>query len=258
MTTPAPIVSANGPTRSVELPDSLALNSQGTIVRTVSLRWALFVSVASLLLPWRVRRWVMRTFCGYVIARDARIGLSIIACPALHLGSAARIGHFNVIKGMRVELGECATIGDLNWIAALPSGHPRHFDNETTRDPALILERHAALTSRHFVDCSNRVHIGEFSTIAGVHSQILTHAIDLGRNLQVSAPARIGRYCFVGTGCVILKGAQLPDRSILAAHSSLVRDHTESLMLYSGVPASPVKKLDADMAYFHRVHGFVD
>ena len=157
-----------------------------------------------------------------------------------------------------LEMGESASIGDFNWIAGLPLESPKHFASEIGRDPVLCLGRHAALTSRHFLDCSNRIDIGEFATIAGARSQILTHAIDLRANRQVSAPVSIGRSCFVGTGCVMLKGARLPECSVLAAGSSLARAHDETFTLYSGVPAMPVKALERDSAYFSRVRGFVD
>jgi carbonic anhydrase/acetyltransferase-like protein (isoleucine patch superfamily) len=74
----------------------------------------------------------------------------------------------------------------------------------------------------------------------------------------VSAAVRIGRYCFVGTGSVLLKGSELPDCSVLAAGSSLSHAFDEAFMLYSGVPAKPVKPLDRDAEYFRRARGFVD
>jgi carbonic anhydrase/acetyltransferase-like protein (isoleucine patch superfamily) len=224
----------------------------------VSVRFALVVSTLSLLLPWPIRRWLLNTLCNYSIARDARIGLSILGCTSLQMGASSRIGHFNVVKGIRVTLGESALIGELNWISGLPAGHSRHFREETERLPALTVDRHAALTSRHYIDCSNLVHIGEFTTVAGTRSQILTHAIDFRRNRQLSAPVRIGRYCFVGTGCVILKGSLLPDYSVLAASSCLSRGFEETFGLYSGVPATHVRALDRDALYFHRQQGFVD
>jgi acetyltransferase-like isoleucine patch superfamily enzyme len=61
----------------------------------------------------------------------------------------------------------------------------------------------------------------------------------------------------VGTGCVVLKGARLPDCSVLAAGSSLARPFEETFTLYSGVPAAPVKALDRGCAYFSRATGFV-
>lgn len=219
---------------------------------------ALCISGVSLVFPWAMRRWLLNTVCRYSIARDARIGYSLIGCPFLRMGSSARIGHFNVIKGVEVEMGDCASIGDFNWISGLPLQSRRHFLTEADRRPVLKMDEHAALTSRHFVDCSNLVHIGEFSIVAGVRSQILTHGVDLKNNKQASASVRMGRFCFIGTGCVLLKGSRLPDYSVLAAHSSLVRDFDESFTLYSGVPAAPVKTLDRDAAYFNRTQGFVD
>jgi acetyltransferase-like isoleucine patch superfamily enzyme len=221
-------------------------------------RWALLVSALALVLPSGLRRVLLNTLCGYEIARGARVGRSFIGVPSLKLGAGARIGHFNVIKGIPVQLGDHAGIGDFNWISGLPPGTTRHFAGETDRDPRLVIGQHASLTSRHYIDCSNRVEIGEFSTVAGARSQILTHAIDLRSNRQVSAPASIGRYCFVGTACVVLKGARLPDYSVLAAHSSLARAFDETHTLYSGVPATAVKPISPDAGYFHRTRGFVD
>jgi len=218
---------------------------------------ALIVSGIALILPWVLRRWLLRVFCGYSFAEGARIGCSLIGCSSLRMGPSSRIGHFNVVKGARVDLGELATIGDFNWISGLSPGNRKHFTEETGRDPAFIMGRHAALTSRHYIDCSNRVDIGEFATVAGARSQILTHAIDFKRNRQVSAPVRVGRYCFVGTACIVLKGSELPDCSVLAAGSSLSRAYTDTFTLYSGVPAKPVKPLDRDAEYFRRTRGFV-
>ncbi|HEU4781646.1 MAG TPA: hypothetical protein VFS58_17335 [Steroidobacteraceae bacterium] len=224
----------------------------------VSPRRALIVSVFALLLPWVARRWLFRVFCGYSFGENARIGRSLVGCTSLQLGPAARIGHFSVIKGVRIVMDECATVGDFNWISGLPVGTRKHFLDESGRDPAFVMGRHAALTARHYVDCSNRVDIGEFATVGGARSQILTHAIDFKLNRQVSAPVRIGRYCFVGTACVVLKGAELPDYCVLAAGSSLARAFADNFTLYSGVPALPVKALDRDAEYFHRVRGYVD
>jgi hypothetical protein len=221
-------------------------------------RLALLVSIATVLLPWHIRRWLLNTLCRYSIARDARIGLSLIACSSLQMAAGSRIGSFNVLKGIGVSLGECAVVGDFNWISGLPLQGSRHFKDETARQPALLLDRHAALTSRHYLDCSNLIHVGEFATIAGTRSQILTHAIDFRRNRQVSSPVRIGRYCFVGTGCVVLKGARLPDYSVLAAGSCLNGTFDEPFSLYSGVPAAHAKSLSRDALYFCREQGFVE
>lgn len=238
-------------------PDKLLMLAQA-VPAPVGAAWALWVALLTLPLPWILRRWLLCRLCRYDIAADARIGWSLVCVPQLRMASGARIGHGNLIKGARVDLAESASIGDFNWISGLTLTDARHFRGESERDPALLLGRHAAVTSRHYVDCCNRVTLGEFSTLAGARSQILTHAIDLRRNVQVSAPVRIGRYCFVGTASVILKGAALPDFSVLAANSSLARGFEDSYTLYSGVPATAVKSLERDWAYFSRERGYVD
>jgi acetyltransferase-like isoleucine patch superfamily enzyme len=121
----------------------------------------------------------------------------------------------------------------------------------------LILGEHAAITNRHLIDCTDRVTIGKFTTIAGFQSQLLSHSIDIEKNRQDSKPICIGDYCFLGTNCVLLGGSALPDYSVLGAKSLLNKAHMETHRLYGGVPAKPLKELARDLAYFKRTEGFV-
>ena len=68
----------------------------------------------------------------------------------------------------------------------------------------------------------------------------------------------VGAYCFVGTNCVLLGGAALPDRSVLGAKSLLNKAFTEPGQLYGGVPAKLLQPIpQAETAYFHRQEGSV-
>ena len=174
------------------------------------------------------------------------------------MGERASVGHLTVVKGASlVRLGESASIGNLNWITAFASGDARHFSHQTNRKPELIVEEQAAITNRHLIDCTNIVTIGAFSTFAGFRSQILTHSIDIAEGRQSSQPVTIGRYCFVGTGCVVLGGSVLPDYSVLGAMSLLNKEYSETYWLYAGVPAKPVKMIEKGSKYFTRMTGFV-
>ena len=93
--------------------------------RRVSPRRALIVSAISLSLPWAIRRWLLRVLCGYSFGRTRASASRCIGCTSLQMGASARIGHFNVVKGMRVDLGERATIGDFNWISGLGIGNAK-------------------------------------------------------------------------------------------------------------------------------------
>ena len=212
-----------------------------------------------LLLPWSLRRRALAVAFGYQLDPSARIGWAWIDPVRLVMGPGSSIGHLTVCKGLSLlSLGAHAQIGRGNWITGFPLGGTRHFLHEPDRAPELHVGTHAAITNRHLIDCTNRVELGAFSTFAGFRSQILTHSIDLGSCPQSSAPVRIGRYCFVGTGCTLLAGSSLPDFSALAAISLLTSAPTLTHRLYAGVPATQVGALDESFGYFHREAGFVD
>jgi acetyltransferase-like isoleucine patch superfamily enzyme len=170
----------------------------------------------------------------------------------------SRIGHLTFCKNIDLlHLGAHAIIGQLNWITGFPSGASRHFAHLPDRRPELIVEGHAAITSRHLIDCTARIRIGAFATIGGFRSQLLTHSIDFAAGRQTAEPIDIGEYCFTGTNSVVLGGSSLPHHSILGAQSLLNKKWDEAYRLYAGVPAKPLKELSSEMKYFTRTEGFV-
>ena len=210
------------------------------------------------LLPWFLRRHVLRAVYGYQLHPTARIGWSWIFPEQLSMAEGAAIGHFNVaIHLHRIELGAHALIVRGNWITGFPRSDARHFVHCANREPVLVLGAHSAITKSHLLDCTERIDIGAFTTIAGYGSQFMTHAIDLRLNRQDAAPIAIGDYCFVGTDVVVLGGAQLPARSVLGAKALLNKPHTQPGWLYAGVPARPIQALPEKAAYFDRTTGFV-
>lgn len=217
-----------------------------------------FISLFSMVLPWPLRRWVLIRFLGYEIDRTSRIGLSWIYPKKLVLEAGARIGHLTVCKNIDLlHLHEHSIISNINWITGYPSDLKDHFKDQPQRHPELILEAHSAITNRHLIDCTDRIRIGKFSTVAGFYSQLLTHSIDLEKSRQTAQPISIGDYCFVGTNCVLLGDSSLPDYSVLGAKSLLNRNFSDHRFLYGGVPAKPIKELPADYQYFQRTTGYV-
>jgi hypothetical protein len=221
---------------------------------------ALIASVFAAPLPWSMRRLIFRTVCGFKIDNTAYISRWSLVMPSrLEMGPAARIGPLTVCKGLQLlRLDEHGRIGALNWITAFPAGtSSRHFELDPQRKPQLILERHAAITNRHLIDCTDEVLVGAFSTVAGFRSQILTHSIELNQSRQRCKPVRIGHHCFIGTACVCLGGSSLPDASVLGAQSLLIEQHQTPGYLYGGVPAKPIRRLDPEAKYFSRTTGYV-
>lgn len=219
----------------------------------------IFFYLAAVFLPWPLRRLVLVHVLGYAVDKTARIGLSLICPHHLQMGPGSRIGHLTICKpGIRlIKLGKSAFIGNLNWLGGV-SVSSVHFREDKDRIPELILEDFAAITNRHYIDCTAAVTIGRFSTIAGVHSVILSHSLNLKTCKQCAAPVTIGQYCFTGTAAIILAGATLPDFSVLGANSLLNKEYTEPYRLYAGNPARPIKQLSREDKYFVRTTGYVE
>ncbi|MEY2506755.1 MAG: hypothetical protein QOH01_1084 [Verrucomicrobiota bacterium] len=212
----------------------------------------------SLLLPWDLRRAFLEKQFGYSIHPSSRIGFAWIFPKNLVMEEGSRIGHLTVCKNIDLlHLGAHAIVGQLNWITGFPSGPSRHFAHQPDRQPELIVERHAGVSSRHLIDCTARVRIGAFATIGGFRSQLLTHSIDFTAGRQTAEPIEIGEYSFTGTNSVLLGGSVLPHHSVLGAQSLLNKKWEEPYRLYAGVPAKPVKELSTDLKYFRRTEGFV-
>lgn len=212
----------------------------------------------SIILPWELRRRLLEKQFGYQIHPTSYIGFSWICARRLIMEENSRIGHLTVCREIDLlQLGANSIIGQLNWITGFPTGKSRHFAHQTDRRPELILAPHAGISSRHMIDCTARIRIGAFATVAGFRSQLLTHSIDLAAGRQSSEPIEIGEYCFVGTNCVILGGCSLPHHSVLGAKSLLNESYANPYQLYAGVPAKPVKELSGDLQYFRRKEGFV-
>ncbi|MGO8759778.1 MAG: acyltransferase [Terracidiphilus sp.] len=221
---------------------------------------ALAAVVCAAPLPWRLRRFVLQALCGYAIDRTAHISRFALVLPSrLEMGPGSMIGPLTVCKGLEMlRLEECALIGPFNWITAFPIGtKSRHFELDPERKAQLILGRHAAITNRHIVDCTDEVTIGAFSTLAGFRSQILTHSVDLRESRQRSKPVRIGHHSFVGTGCVLVGGSVLPDCSVLGAQSVLASRLEAPGYVYAGNPARAIKPIEPDEEYFTRDVGYV-
>jgi acetyltransferase-like isoleucine patch superfamily enzyme len=213
----------------------------------------------SLLLPWPLRREILRRCFGYQIHSTARIGLAWVLPKRLVMDAGTEIGNLTVCKNLDlIHMHADSRIGRGNWITGFPSDPSPHFAHQHDRRPELILGEHSAITNRHLIDCTSRVSVGRFTTFAGFQSQILTHSIDLEACRQASEPVTIGDYCFVGTNCVLLGGSVLPSYSVLAAKSLLNKAFAEEYSIYGGIPAGQLKKISPDLGYFHRPAGMVD
>ena len=213
------------------------------------------INLLIIFLPWIIRRYILNKFYHYKIHPTARIGLSYIYPEHLIMGEGARIGHLNVAIHLElIQMDKNCSISQKNWITGFPLKNKSHFQDFPERKPYLIMKEDSAITKQHLVDCTDTVTIGEFTSVGGYGTQILSHSTSLEKNRQACAPIQIGHHCFVGTRCIILPGSVLPSQSVLGAGAVLKKKYTESFVLYGGVPAKYIKKMDETYEFFHRTY----
>ena len=160
---------------------------------------------------------------------------AVIRVDRVTMGPESRIWRWNLIKNMRlVSIGERGSIGRLNVISSHPVYKRLYPDGAE-----LTLGSHAKITSRHQLDCSGSVLIGEYASMAGHQTRVLSHSVDVRRDVQVAHPVRIGARSFIGARCLLLGGAVLPERSVLGAGSVLTKSRIAGEPgLWAGVPAT--------------------
>ena len=178
------------------------------------------------------------------------------------MGPGASIGPLNVIRDLEeLRLAEGASIATRNWITGLPRcAEPADdvFPHSPNRRPSLVMGKHAMITVAHDIDCSDRVEIGDYSSLAGFRCTILTHSLNLVRDRFVTGPVEIGAHSAVMSGSTLLSGTRVPPRCIVSAGSVVNTPLTEELTFYSGNPAEAVRSLPDTLGFFHRGEGGVD
>ena len=213
------------------------------------------INILIIFLPWKIRRCILNKFYHYKIHPSAHIGLSYIYPEHLIMGEGAKIGHLNVAIHLElIQMDKNSSISQKNWITGFPLKDKSNFQDFPNRKPYLIMKEDSSITKQHHIDCTDMVIVGEFTTIAGYGTQILSHSFSLEKNSQACAPIQIGHHCWVGTRSIILPGSVLPPQSVLGAGAVLQRKYTESFVLYGGVPAKYIKKMDETYEFFHRTY----
>lgn len=207
------------------------------------------------ILPWRIKRFLLVKLYHYQIHPTARIGLSYIYPKHLIMEEGTYIGHLNVAVHLElIHMEKDCTISQKNWITGFPLDNKTNFQDFPNRKPYLIMKKDSAITKQHLVDCTDTVTIGELTSVGGYGTQILSHSTSLQMNKQSCAPITIGHHCFVGTRSIILPGSILPNHSVLGAGAVLKKQFTEEYALYGGVPAKFIKKMDETYAFFSRTY----
>lgn len=97
----------------------------------------------------------------------------------------------------------------------------------------------------NFIHAVNGVEIGDFTNI-GPNVGIISANHDLIDNSRyiVGPPIRIGAFCWIGMGAVILPGVELGDHTIVGANAVVTGSFPDGYCVIAGNPARVIKQLD--------------
>lgn len=204
-----------------------------------------------LLPPGRAKNRLLSLTPGWRVHPTAHVGVSLLwRIVRLELDERSRIGTGNVVREVRaLRLGQDADIGQWNWMSGAARHVPRTDDAD--RRGVLQMAEGAAITSRHYLDVSGGLDIGRFSAIAGVRVTVMSHSYDVRRGGQRLAPVIVGDHALIFTCSVLLPGAAVGDRVVVASNSVVGGGLDEAETLYGGSPARPIASL-AGAHWFRR------
>jgi acetyltransferase-like isoleucine patch superfamily enzyme len=175
------------------------------------------------------------------------------------MSRAASIGHLNYIGRLdKLQMDEETVIGNFNWIPGLSQRmNSQFFIKKLSRRSELVLGRCSMIANQNYIDCTDRVELGQFSGIAGARSQLVTHGIEPITSRQTCAPIIIGDFTMVGSGSIILKGVKIPNCCVVGAGSVVTHARPEPYSLIAGNPAVHVRKLPETAKLFARTESVI-
>jgi acetyltransferase-like isoleucine patch superfamily enzyme len=195
----------------------------------------LYRSLMLFMLPARAARLLLGRR-GRAIHPSARIGFSWIDVDSLELGPKSRIGHLNVIRIRSLKLGPGGFVHMLNRVRGpldFEAGPNAGLGNSNTvrkiesgSRPALLkLGIWAKITSRHHVDMTESVTLGDYTTVAGAGSQIWTHGyVHAEEGLdryRIDGPVTLGNNVYIGSMSFISMGVRIADGVIVGGGAAV-------------------------------------
>ena len=207
-------------------------------------------------LPSFLKRSCYRLFFGYRVGKRVRVGFSIIDALECVIDDDVRVGHFNVIIGVKkLTIGDHVRIGHLNiirggdevWLGRyseiirmneINSIPDADVVNEI--EPRFLLGEGSIITTGHKIDFTDRVEIGRRTILGGRNSSLWTH------NRQRTRPIEVGSFTYVGSEIRMAPGSSIPSHCIVGIGSVITNRLAGEKQLFAGVPARVIKDLNED------------
>jgi acetyltransferase-like isoleucine patch superfamily enzyme len=165
---------------------------------------------------------------GHKIHAKSYIGFSLVPSRKIYMDAGARIGHFNVVQVDKILMRKESFIktrnrirGAMNLIMGVESVIAnsnsifRALSPITYGNGTLKLGRLALIVTKHNLDCTRSITIGDYTTIGGIRSQFWTHGYFHGpkgkERIRIDGEIIVRNNVYVGTGCIFNPGVEIAE-----------------------------------------------
>jgi len=148
-----------------------------------------------------------------------------------------------------IEIGEDTMIAELASVCAgMMPGHDLGFESVLRIGDRCVIGRGSHIVAHNSIDIGDDVYTGPYVYITDQNHSYADPDQPIGRQWPVNSAVKIGAGTWLGTGVVVLPGANI-GRNVVVAAGSVVRGEIPDLCVVAGVPARVVKDFSPESGW---------
>jgi acetyltransferase-like isoleucine patch superfamily enzyme len=154
-----------------------------------------------------------------------------------------------------IEVGDQCMIAELVTLCAgMAPGHDLGPEPVLRLGDRCVIGRGSHIVAHHSIEIGDDVFTGPYVYITDQNHSYADVDVPVGRQWPVNSSVRIGAGTWLGTGAVILPGANI-GRNVVVAAGAVVRGTVPDFAVVGGVPAKVLKEYVAGVGWLSPVQG---